>query len=338
MQTTEGSPKVQIAGTYRLANLLQELALAAGAGFKQTTVLGKRLEENPVDRIRRRIVEEMWTALFREIDGATIVDVARDPKDKTGDARPRIYVPATAPNQYEYYLNVAKEYPESKLDVCLLPKGLNDHSKPWDLRAKNGILALQMQDSSTGLQPFQYVVPGHRFNEFYGWDSYFCALGLLEIERIEAAKDIVRHFIFEIEHYGCVLNANRSYYLGRSHPPFLTDLLRRIYERTEKSENSKEFLRHGIVTAIKEYHNVWMSQPRLDPTTGLSRYRANQRGIPPEVEDGHYDWYLQAFAEKEGMTIAELMEAFSSGTIHIPELDKFFEHDHAIRESGHDNS
>lgn len=330
--------KVQIAGTYHVANLLQELALAEGTGLKTTIVQGARIVENPVDRIRRRIVEELWNALFRTIDGATIVDVAMDPKVATKDSAPRIYVPATLPEQYQYYLNVAKEYPESKLQVCLLPKGFNDHGKPWDLKAQNGILAMQMQNHSTSPHPLRYVVPGHRFNEFYGWDSYFCGLGLLEIGRIDAAKDIVRHYIFEIEHYGCILNANRSYYLGRSHPPFLTDLVLRTYERMDENEDREEFLREGILAAIREYQNVWMSHPRLDPITGLSRYRANQRGIPPGVEQGHFDWILQEFAEKERMTIPELSDAYSNGTLQIPELDKFFEHDHSIRESGHDNS
>src|SRR5262249_19244513 len=43
-----------------------------------------------------------------------------------------------------------------------------------------------------------YVVPGGRFNEQYGWDSYFIVLGLLEDGRIDLARGMVENFFFEI--------------------------------------------------------------------------------------------------------------------------------------------
>src|SRR5213595_3954576 len=61
----------------------------------------------------------------------------------------------------------------------------------------------------------KYVVPGGRFNEMYGWDSYFIIVGLLRDGRIELARGMVENFFFEIAHYGTVLNANRTYYLTR---------------------------------------------------------------------------------------------------------------------------
>src|SRR5713226_1337388 len=67
-----------------------------------------------------------------------------------------------------------------------------------------------------------YVVPGGRFNEMYGWDSYFIIRGLLRDGRMDMARGMVENFFFEIEHYGTILNANRTYYLTRSQPPFLT--------------------------------------------------------------------------------------------------------------------
>jgi alpha,alpha-trehalase len=70
--------------------------------------------------------------------------------------------------------------------------------------------------------PSKYVVPGGRFNEMYGWDSYFIIRGLVRDNRLDLAQGMVENFFFEIEHYGAVLNANRTYYLTRSQPPFLT--------------------------------------------------------------------------------------------------------------------
>src|ERR1700687_3597633 len=47
----------------------------------------------------------------------------------------------------------------------------------------------------------RYVVPGGRFNEMYGWDSYFIIRGLARDNRIDLAQGMVENFFFEIEHY-----------------------------------------------------------------------------------------------------------------------------------------
>src|SRR5215472_4587112 len=78
--------------------------------------------------------------------------------------------------------------------------------------------------------PNKYVVPGGRFNEMYGWDSYFIIRGLLGDNRSDLAQGMVENFFFEIEHYGAVLNANRTYYLTRSQPPFLSSMIHAVSE------------------------------------------------------------------------------------------------------------
>jgi len=59
--------------------------------------------------------------------------------------------------------------------------------------------------------PGRYVVPGGRFNEMYGWDSYFIALGLLRQGRVPMARAIADQCLYQVEHYGTVLTANRTY-------------------------------------------------------------------------------------------------------------------------------
>jgi len=55
----------------------------------------------------------------------------------------------------------------------------------------------------------------------YGWDSFFIQMGLLRDGRFD-------NFAYEIEHYGKILNANRTYYLRRSQPPFFAAMVRCI--------------------------------------------------------------------------------------------------------------
>ena len=80
--------------------------------------------------------------------------------------------------------------------------------------------------------PLPYVVPGGRFNEMYGWDSFFIQLGLLRDSEIELARDMAENFVYEIREYGKVLNANRTYYLGRSQPPVFTEMLLGVFRKT----------------------------------------------------------------------------------------------------------
>ncbi len=85
---------------------------------------------------------------------------------------------------------------------------------------------------------------------------------------------------------------------------------------------------------------MWMASPRFDPLTGLSRYRPEGIGVPPETEPTHFVHVLAPYASKYGMEVPAFIEAYNryDGTITEPELDEYFLHDRAVRESGHDTS
>ncbi|KAI9831685.1 MAG: hypothetical protein M1819_004751 [Sarea resinae] len=341
---SNGHNRFDIRGTYMLSNLLQELTLAQDYGRKYIVLDEARLNENPVNRLSRLIKNSFWDNLTRRIDGSVIETVGRDPKDWTDDPRPRIYIPSGEKRQYDYYTRVAKERPEVRLDVQWLPEDITPEYVR-DLNAKPGLLAVEMEEyvvnpetGETDLRGLPFIVPGGRFNELYGWDSYMESLGLLVNDRVDLAKSMVQNFCFCIRHYGKILNANRSYYLCRSQPPFLTDMALRVYERIKHEPGALDFLRTAIYAAIKEYYSVWMSQPRLDPATGLSRYRPEGLGVPPETEASHFTHLLEPFAAKHNMTFQEFVSAYNGGSIKEPELDDYFLHDRAVRESGHDTS
>ena len=336
---------MEIRGTYALANLLQELYIAEDKGQLVVEIREENLYESPVNRIRRRIKDMFWPNLVRRLDVSLIRVAAKDPKDRSESPCARIYVPFHRLEQYQYYQKIALQDPSLKLDVQRLPIGGATPEFVESLNYKPGILALGMQrcildpeTGESGLRGSSFVVPGGRFNEFYGWDSYFCAIGLLKTDRVSLVKEIVQNYVFEIENYGQILNANRSYYLCRSQPPFLTDLAIRTCNCIKHTKGSKEFLRLAIVAAIREYHQVWMASPRYDPKSGLSRYGPLGVGIPPEVEDNHFDHILLPYLAKYSMGKAELIEAYNKGKLREPQLDEFFRHDRAVRESGHDTS
>ena len=338
----DGTQEVEIKGTYHLANLLQELFLAQKKGEVHLEVDWERVTENPVDRLQRLIKTVWWDNLKRNIDSSGIAIASRDPKTcKAAKSRPRIYVPHGVPLQHAYYLKVARDMPDLDLDVQWLPKTDITAEFIKSLNDKPGILALEMEetDSNGGkeLKGLPFIVPGGRFNELYNWDSCFCAMAMID-SHPHIVKSILRHFIFEIKHYGKILNANRSYYLGRAQPPFLTDLALKTYQATKDDPGSKDLLKLAILAAMKEYYNYWMTVPRYNEDTGLSRYRPVGSGIPPEVESTGFDHILQPYAEKYNMTMTEIGRAYNNGNIQEADLDTFFLHDRALRESGHDTS
>ncbi|KAI4278474.1 MAG: hypothetical protein L6R38_005239 [Xanthoria sp. 2 TBL-2021] len=355
---TPEKSKFDVQGVYQLSNLLQELFLAQQQGRTTATVKRAQLEEDPVHRLSRLITTTWWDNLTRRLDADGIDRAAPDNLTQRRDAdgmKPtvsapksksslRIYVPPGAPEQFAYYSTVAKDRPAMDLDVQWLPDGEITADFIKSINDKPGILALDMeavqpqgQSVTKQMKGVPFIVPGDQFNELYNWDACFCALGMLD-NHLAVVKGIVKNFTFEIKHYGKILNANRSYYLGRAQPPLLTWLALKTFHRTKHEPDALGILKAAILAARKEYHSWWTSTPRLDAESGLSRYRPIGRGSPPECRPIVFAHVFMPYGKKYDMTLQEVSDAYNKGSISEPDLDIFFDHDRAVRESGHDTS
>ncbi len=186
--------------------------------------------------------------------------------------------------------------------------------------------------------PEPYVVPGGRFNEMYGWDSFFIQMGLLRDGQIELAKNMADDALYEVREYGKVLNANRTYYLTRSQPPFLTQMVLALYRRTQD--------RHWLEAALPEiekYYRYWTAPPHLTPETGLSRYYDSGAGPSPEVlasehgvsGENDYDLIRDYFRTHQ-VTAYDLTRYYDATTNRFTPL--FYTGDRSMRESGFDPS
>lgn len=220
---------------------------------------------------------------------------------------------------------------------------LVDATLPADARktvALRSLPARHRDISEHGLLylPRPYVVPGGRFNEMYGWDSYFIQLGLLRDGEVALARDLVDNFVYEVEHYGTILNANRSYYLTRSQPPFLTRMILGVFERTR----DQAWLAR-VWPAVERHYDYWVQEPHLLPATGLSRYFDLGDGPAPEVladeKDAagrtHYDRVRAYFATRE-VTDYDLALYYDRKRDRLTPL--FYKGDRSMRESGFDPS
>jgi alpha,alpha-trehalase len=145
--------------------------------------------------------------------------------------------------------------------------------------------------------PNRYVVPGGRFNEMFGWDSYFIILGLLRDGRVDLAHGMVENFFYEIENYGAVLNANRTYFLTRSQPPLLSSMIRAVYDAEIARDPSPENLARQRQWLVRAYsyarrdHDFWLSPIHQAGQTGLARYLDIGEGPVPDIAD-HSSYYI----------------------------------------------
>lgn len=125
--------------------------------------------------------------------------------------------------------------------------------------------------------PHPYIVPsvepnrGFVYKELYYWDSLFVVLALCQSGKTQQAKDIVDNLLSLVERFEMVPNANRFYMLSRSQPPFLSSMVRTIYDQTK----DKDWLKSAAGLINTEYETVWLGtqQPHNRQVfAGLSRY------------------------------------------------------------------
>src|SRR5712671_5125432 len=259
-----------------LLQLLKQrfVVLATVVVLAQSAVLGQT-EAPGVGKGLKPILDYIsgaWDTLTRSMtDCQSLVD----PKIKVA---PVLYLPAGFPEPPA----VQKLAADCSVHVEHLPKEIH-HLGEIDTGniQPHGLLYLENK----------YVVPGGRFNEMYGWDSYFIVRGLLLAGRVELARGMVDNFFFEIEHYGAMLNANRTYYLTRSQPPFLSSMFVDVYGALQKSgHKDPEWLAKAYADLEKDYE-MWNREPHRAGDTGLSRYYDFGEGPPAEAvqdESGFY--------------------------------------------------
>ncbi len=373
-----------------LAQVSQLASDLADGILQPSPMVHLRLEEtldDPVSYLARRIQSRYWPALTRRIapsgdalwlalgdekqGTATTRDVelcvpGREPqREKSRDALRYLYVPE---GDHRSLMLYGRSQEPARIAVGTVPRSA---ASQWvqerDRDGSHGLLALALDSDG---KPLPFLVPGGRFNEMYGWDSFFITWGLLEDEaNSQLARAMLRHQLYELKHYGKVLNANRTYYLTRSQPPFLTALTKLVGGRSGSgaagnvtpSRQDAELIAQAHVAAEDEYHRIWGSTPHrtslCDGDVCLSRYYGEGKGQPSEVEPGHFQAMYQAHAIKHGhcpplphaeptqKALAALLDctrhleaAYVRGTLSDPELDAHFTHDRCVRESGHDTT
>jgi len=183
---------------------------------------------------------------------------------------------------------------ESDNQYSSADKSLPEHlTGLWDVLARTP----DEQGGTLIPLPYQYIVPGGRFREVYYWDSYFTMLGLQVSKRVDIIQNMVDNFAYLIHREGFIPNGNRTYYLGRSQPPFFALMVSVLIE--EKGEDT--LLKYQ--SPLEKEYAFWMDGAETLTATNpthrrvvlmkdgsiLNRYWDDQDTPRPEafIEDTH---------------------------------------------------
>ena len=168
--------------------------------------------------------------------------------------------------------------------------------------------------------PGSYVVPGGRFREVYYWDSYFTMLGLIQDGRVDLVKNMLDGFASLVKTVGHVPNANRSYYLSRSQPPYLAAMVG-LYATATDTSRALEYL-----PTLEAEHAFWMAGAetvaagsasrrvvRLRDGSVLNRYWDDHPEPRPESYREDYELGQRVPAEKRAQLFRDIRAAAESG-------------------------
>ena len=172
--------------------------------------------------------------------------------------------------------------------------------------------------------PHPYVVPGGRFREVYYWDSYFTMLGLVESGRADIVRNMLDNFAQLIHTVGHIPNGNRSYYLGRSQPPFFAAMVGLYAQATDSSQAMR------YLPAMEREHAFWMEgADRLAP--GAAHRRVVRLG-----DGGLLNRYWDDLPEPRPESYREDYELAQK--LPPARRENFYRHVRAAAESGWDFS
>jgi len=135
----------------------------------------------------------------------------------------------------------------------------------WDVLTRKA--DEKIKGSSLLPLPHPYIVPGGRFNEIYYWDSYFTMLGLQVSGRVDLIESMIDNFSHLIETVGFIPNGNRTYFMGRSQPPFYACMV----ELLAQSKGKKIFTKY--LPFLEKEYVFWMKGDNKLKKTGETQKR-----------------------------------------------------------------
>lgn len=255
-------------------------------------------------------------------DGMTFVDLI--PRERMKQIRKQYHVAKNDPNfnLHDFVRRHFYAYENTKSEYQSNP----EHTPREHIHELWGVLERRNRVDRGSLIaiPYTYIVPGGRFSAQYYWDSYFTMLGLAADGRWDMVENMIKNATYMIRKFGFVPTANRTYFLSRSQPPFLSHMVRLL----AKHQNRTLTLLEHLPYLLGEYR-FWMNGRRtlgkLDESaatrrvvrmpdgTILNRYFDNKRTPRPESLREDIETAGKADSDKAEKLYLDLRAAAESG-------------------------
>ncbi len=203
-------------------------------------------------------------------------------------------------------------------------------SKDWQI-VENSILAnleKSRVDANSELKPGSLKLP-HPYlsiaegrNLLFYWDTYYTNLGILHNKDLRHyALGATENLLYLVEQLGYIPNSTEQWGLNRSQIPYLSMIVREIYETSETK--NKEWLKNAYFTIKKEYE-FWTN-------TNSNNIEEHKTNIPGLQRYSHHA------TEEEMLTFYnEIARRFDFGELSRKEKLKLADHWLAEAEAGLD--
>ncbi|XP_050538011.1 trehalase-like isoform X2 [Daktulosphaira vitifoliae] len=145
--------------------------------------------------------------------------------------------------------------------------------------------------------PNGFFVAGGRFNELYYWDTYWIIKGALLCGMKSTVKGIIENMLHLVKIYGYMPNGSRVYYLKRSQPPLLIQMVS-IYAKYAKDY---KFIRDNIDILEREFQ-FWLNKRTVEVQKDGNVYimaQYNTRTFGPRPESYYEDKLLANLLSEE---------------------------------------
>lgn len=239
---------------------------------------------------RRKSPDEEFGSLFREVqtrqlysDGKTFVDMA--PRRRVQQIKREYKLASQDPNFHlaDFVKRHFYDFTETEQSQAAIPKSSSarEHvTNLWPLlvrrapKSKGSLIAL----------PYDYVVPGGRFNEQFYWDSYFIMLGLAADNQWKLIEGMMKNYAYMIRRFGFIPTANRTYFTSRSQPPFFAHMVKLLAHGKRSKLTYIEYLPY----LLAEYR-FWTRGGRKVTGIDSAAYARTVRMPGGEILGRYYD-------------------------------------------------
>jgi len=255
-----------------LCGALALLAACETQGPRQTVISGSSAGTVPAPAVKKtEPPSQVFPGLFQNVARAELYP-AKDWVDAVPLEDPAIIMAAwedrqpTSRQEISVFIAEFFELPE-EATTSFAPAGnktMRAHIEGLWPELTHDAISAEGWSSLISL-PEPYIVPGGRFREVYYWDAYFTMTGMGS-QHDAIKRSMVDNFAGLIDRYGFIPNANRTYYLSRSQPPFFFKMVG-LLTPDDPVYSWAEYL-----PQLKAEHAFWMKgADALEPGTAARR-------------------------------------------------------------------